>query len=231
MGRDGAALGRGDDVVGGPDHVPGRDRLPGRDPGLVEQRACRQRPLGGGQHRAVAGRQAVGEASGEHALLDVGVGDASGGAGEGHEVEDGGQVCHGEARPGAGELDQVLALRRHIGVDVDQRLHVAVAGGGVGDDRPAVGVADQDDGAADGVQEGGDGGGVVGQAPQRVGRGVDGVAGTLRRPMTPSQLPESAHAPCTSTIVGLGELACGAALAWVVGAVVAWGSRPGPRRR
>src|SRR5271165_4392708 len=61
-------------------------------------------------------------------------------------------------------------------------LDVRVAGGGVGDDHPAIGMADQDDRPADGLEEVGQGGGVVDQAAQRVRRGVDGVSVALQAP-------------------------------------------------
>ena len=61
-------------------------------PGLVGERAGGQGPLGGGQHRAFTCGQAVGEAAGEHAGLDIGVGDARRRPGEGHEVEHRGRV-------------------------------------------------------------------------------------------------------------------------------------------
>jgi Transposase DDE domain group 1 len=68
------------------------------------------------------------------------------------------------------------------GVVVDEGLDMRVPGGGVGDDRPAVGMTGQDDRSRDGGQEAGQAGGVVGQAAQRVGRRVDGVPVALQAP-------------------------------------------------
>jgi hypothetical protein len=64
---------------------------------------------------------------------------------------------HAGAGLGGGQLQQPLALVGDEGVDMHQRLDVGLAGGGVGDDRPTVGVADQQDRAADDPKEGGAG--------------------------------------------------------------------------
>src|SRR3984885_13271449 len=59
-------------AVRGADDVPGRDRLPGgRGSQRVRQDAGGRRLLLGRERGALTGRQAVGEAPGEHALLDV----------------------------------------------------------------------------------------------------------------------------------------------------------------
>jgi hypothetical protein len=56
-------------------------------------------------------------------------------------------------------------------------------------------VADEDDRTRDCVEEVSDGRGVAAQAPQRVGRGVDGVTLRLLRAITPDQLAVFAQAP------------------------------------
>src|SRR5262249_22497210 len=61
-------------------------------------------------------------------------------------------------------------------VHIHQRLDVGVAGGGVGDDKSAIGVPDQDDGPGNGGQEVRQIGGVVADAAQRRGGGVHGEA-------------------------------------------------------
>lgn len=64
-----------------------------------------------------------------------------------------GHLVHRGQDLGAGVLvDQYAELLALVGDergDVDQRLDVGVAGGGVGDDGAALGVADQDDRALD----------------------------------------------------------------------------------
>jgi hypothetical protein len=57
------------------------------------------------------------------------------------------------------------------GGDEDERLDVGVAGGGIRDHRPAVGVADEDDRAGDRRQHARQVGGVARDAAQRVGQG------------------------------------------------------------
>ena len=46
-----------------------------------------------------------------------------------------------------------LAFSQRVGGDVDERFHVRVSGRSIGDDCPAVGVADEDDRAGDGAEE------------------------------------------------------------------------------
>jgi hypothetical protein len=74
------------------------------------------------------------------------------------------------------DIPQVFALLRSEGGDVDQADDVRGAGRGVGNDRAAVGVADQQHRAVDLVEEAGDVGRIGGHAAQRIGRGDDGVA-------------------------------------------------------
>jgi hypothetical protein len=71
-------------------------------------------------------------------------------------------------------------LRGRQGVDVDEGLDLVIAGGGVGDDLPAVGVPDQDDRAGDAVQEVGQVGRVVGQPLEGVRWRVHGVPVSLQ---------------------------------------------------
>src|SRR4029077_19402875 len=134
-----------------------------RDTSRLGKRDCCYWLLGGGEHICLASRQVVCHAAGEHALLDVGVACAAGGARERDHV----QVRGHDARPGIGgeQLRQGLALRGREGVHVNEGFDLRVAGGGVGDDGPAVGVPHQHDGTGDAVQEVGQVGGVVGQAP------------------------------------------------------------------
>ena len=73
-------------------------------------------------------------------------------------------------------LDQLAEDLPAIGGErgeIDQRLDVGVAAGGLRDDGAAVGVADEDLGALDAVEEPTDGRGVELQSDQRV-RGGDG---------------------------------------------------------
>jgi hypothetical protein len=63
---------------------------------------------------------------------------------------------------GLKELLDALTLVWDPPSDEDKRLHLLVAGGGVGDDRAAVGVADQDSRAGYGPQQGREAVGVAG---------------------------------------------------------------------
>ena len=115
-------------------------------PGRFAERAGCQRPLGGGDDRGCRGGQAAGEAAGDQGRLDVGVDVAGRAAGVGHEVEHVGGVA-AQAGPGHGaeEPAEGLALVGDERVHEHQGLDLWVADGGVGDDRPAVGVPDQHD--------------------------------------------------------------------------------------
>lgn len=66
----------------------------------------------------------------------------------------------------AGELNDALALTRHESVDVDERLDVGIAGGGVGDHGGAVGMPHEDNGSGDRLQDTGDVCRVSGKAAQ-----------------------------------------------------------------
>jgi hypothetical protein len=155
------------------------------------------------------GGQAAGEAAGDQGRLDVGVDVAGRAAGVGHEVEHVGGVA-AQARSGhrAEEPAEGLALVGDERVHEHQGLDLWVADGGVGDDRPAVGVPDQHDRVPGQGRVLGEEvvqvGGVLREAAQRVGRRVHGEAGICRRRMTRSQLEPSAQAPCSSTITGFG---------------------------
>jgi hypothetical protein len=67
------------------------------------------------------------------------------------------------------ELLLVLALVAHPAVEVDQRLHLVVAGRGIGDDVAAVGVADEHDRTGQAAQELGEVGRVTSEIAKRVG--------------------------------------------------------------
>jgi hypothetical protein len=80
---------------------------------------------------------------------------------------------------GDGLLEQItedLAAIRGERGEVDERLDVGVAAGGLRDHSAAVGVTDEDLGALDAVEETADGRGVELQVDQRVRCGADGVA-------------------------------------------------------
>lgn len=110
----------------------------------------------------------------ELVLLDVQVG---GGGAVGLPV---GDRVEGVRESGAGvlagEFQGAFPGGRQEGRDVDQGFDVGVAGGGLGDDVAAVGVADEDLRALDVVEDRAQGGGVGGRAAQRVGRGDDRVS-------------------------------------------------------
>ena len=137
----------------------------------------RDGPLAHRQFGCLLGGHAVGETLGEAGVgavrsdLEVGVHVAGWAAGVGDDVEAGGGI-ETRSRHGGGEPEHGVTLLWDEGVDIDQRLHVGVSGGGVGDDGPTVGVPHQDDGARDGAEEVSQVGGVAGEAAERVGRGV-----------------------------------------------------------
>src|SRR5438445_682770 len=86
-----------------------------------------------------------GPGAGEDGRLEVDVKVSCGRSWVRHQIEDRGGIGR-DAGPGLGaeELILGLTLGRDERVDVDERLHVGVARGGVGDDGAAIGVADQD---------------------------------------------------------------------------------------
>jgi hypothetical protein len=67
------------------------------------------------------------------------------------------------------ELLLALALVAHPAVEVDERLHLVVAGRGGGDDIATVGVADEHDRTGQGAQEFGEVGRVASEIAKRVG--------------------------------------------------------------
>ena len=95
----------------------------------------------------------------------------SGAPGVAGDVEDRGRV--GDVERGARsteDLEDVLADVGDEGVDVDERLHVATTGAGVGDHDAAVGVTDEDDGTGRALrEERGDVRRVAGDATEQVG--------------------------------------------------------------
>ncbi len=68
-------------------------------------------------------------------------------------------------------------------------------------DRAAVGVGDEQDRPLDRADEVADGGGIGGEAAQRIGRGADVMAVGHERIDHAAQLANSAKAPWTRTIV------------------------------
>jgi hypothetical protein len=224
-----ALLGRRQHVIGAADEVPARDGLPCRRAGGRAGGAGRERALRCRQNGRFAAGAIVGDGVSEDVRLDVEVGVCS----ERHGVEDLGAVA-GERRAGLGgdELQQALALVGCEGVDIDKRLDVGRASGGVGDDGPTVGVPDKDDRAGDGAQEAGEVRRVAREPAQRVGRDVDGVAVALEAPDDLAPLEVSAEAPCTSTTVGLAAVRLALAAAGIDAASASSASRPArPRRR
>jgi hypothetical protein len=101
------------------------------------------------------------------------------------------------------ELLDALALVGHPPGDEDQRLHLLVPGGGVGHDRATVGVADQDNRAGDGLQQGRQVCSVARQVAERVGE-TDGGKPAVAQARIDSPKPVApAHAPWTNTMVGV----------------------------
>jgi hypothetical protein len=88
--------------------------------------------------------------------------------------------AQGAAGELAGQLRRTLALVGLERGDVHQGLDLGVVGGGLADDAATAGVAGQDDGAVDAVEETAHGGCVLVQPAQRVGGGDDRVAGLLQ---------------------------------------------------
>ena len=91
---------------------------------------------------------------------------------------------------------------RSEGRDVDEAGDLAGVGVDVRDHHAAVGVADEEHRALDDADDVADGGGVGGDAAQRVGGRDDAWPASCSGSTTPSQLADSAKAPWTSTIVG-----------------------------
>jgi hypothetical protein len=75
-----------------------------------------------------------------------------------------------------GQVAEELVAVEREGGDVDERLDVGVAAGGLRDHSAAVGVTDEDLRPLDAVEETADGRGVGLQIEQRVRCGADGVA-------------------------------------------------------
>jgi hypothetical protein len=81
---------------------------------------------------------------------------------------------------GTGQRRRSLAFVRRERVDVDQGPDVRITGRRVGDDRAAIGVADQHDRAGERVEVGAHGRRVAGQRTQRVGNGSNGIPVVLQ---------------------------------------------------
>ena len=103
-------------------------------------------------------------------LLDVEV-DAAAGERDGLE-----RLAERPARHGAGRVGGALAGLQREGRDVDQADDLAGVRRHVGDDGPAVGVADEHDRPVDRADQLGQPGRVAGDRAQRVGVGDDVMA-------------------------------------------------------
>ena len=114
-------------------------------PGRLGERAGRERPLAGCDDRGLAGGQAGSEASGNQIRLDVEVDVTRRCAGVGHGDEHLGGISQAGSGLRAGEAADGIALVGYEGIHVHQGLALGGADRGVGDDRPAVGVPDQND--------------------------------------------------------------------------------------
>lgn len=94
----------------------------------------------------------------------------------GHDVEDLGRVSAGTGSgPRGRELQDAPAQVGDERVNVEQCPHRRIAGGGVGDHRPAIGVSHQHDRTADGPQQTRRVLPVDDRAAKRIGRCDDGV--------------------------------------------------------
>jgi hypothetical protein len=127
--------------------------------------------LSGGVQGGLFGRQVGAEVLVVEVLVDVDVGGA---VGQRDLVE---VLAEGGTGELAGQVGDVLALVRGEAGDVDESLDIAVAAGGVGDDRAAVGVSGEHDGPFDAGEQVRNRGGVAGEGAQRVGGGDDAMTG------------------------------------------------------
>jgi hypothetical protein len=93
------------------------------------------------------------------------------------------------------ELLLALALVAHPAVEVDERLHLVVAGRGGGDDIAAVGVADEHDRTGQGSQELGEVGRVASEIAQRVANPMARNPWRCRARSSASKPVASAQAP------------------------------------
>src|SRR5918997_1089150 len=152
------------------EHEPRRDRLPRRWPGALVQRPIPQRPLGYGHEGGLLGGSVCRELLVVLLLADVEGGTAVG-------QRDGRQRI-AKRTPGetGGELTDVLALLRCERPHEHERLDVVLAKRRVADDGTAVGVANQDDGPLDRLEDASDELGVAREAADRVRRSDRGVA-------------------------------------------------------
>jgi hypothetical protein len=156
--------------------VPARDGLPGRlDGERAREGRSAEGSLGRGEVSGDARGQVGGEPGAELRRVQVNVGSLRP-VWLGHLDRD---ERHRRDRVRDRCVDQItedLAAIRGERGEVDERLDVGVAAGGLRDHGAAVGVTDNDLGALDAVEEAADGRGVELQAEQRVRCGADGVA-------------------------------------------------------
>jgi hypothetical protein len=101
------------------------------------------------------------------------------------------------------ELLDALPFVGHPPIDEHQRLHLLVPGSGVGHDRAAVGVADQDNRAGDGAQQGRQVRSVIGRVAERVGEPMAANPRSRTARIDSPKPVASAHAPWTNTMVGV----------------------------
>ena len=101
----------------------------------------------------------------------------------------------------------MLTLVGHPPIEEHQRLHLLVPGSGVGHDRAAVGVADQDNRAGDGPQQGRQVSGIAGMAAQGLATPMAANPRSPRARITPPKPLASAQAPWTNTTVGVALVA------------------------
>jgi hypothetical protein len=157
---------RRDDSVVARDEVPGRDRLPGGKPRRGLQRVGRGNGLRGPQSECLCLRHVAREVVQENVLLQDEVLRTGRCARDLFEQFGRGRSVDHRCLPA--ELGGGLSDCRCEGIDVDQSDDVVHLRGGVGDDRAAVGVSDQEHGALDRPHEVRDGLGVGRQVLHRV---------------------------------------------------------------
>ena len=164
--------------------------------GHVGEGGSGDRALGRGELGGSLSGQVVCEDASEVGGLDVGVGDAACGWHEGQRGR-----CDPAAGVLFGEAVDGVAFGRDERIDVDQGLTFLSPVAALVVTNPAVGVADEHDGAGDGVEVAGEVGGVAGDAAQRVWRHIDGVAAFCSRVTTPFQADPVSQAPASRTTV------------------------------
>jgi hypothetical protein len=168
--------GGGDVAVVLADHEPGGHVAPeGPLAGRFGERLLRDRPLRGGHPRGLRGGHVGAELLVEALGGDVQVGGAVA-ARDGPEC-----VAECAAREHARQREGALAGFGREAAGVDEPDDFAGVGRDARDHRAAVGVGGENDGPVDRTDDVGDGGGVRGEAAQRVGGGDHRVSGVEQR--------------------------------------------------